>query len=120
MSDETPSTPSTQQQADDIARVIVLVYGLLDGSRPFWCYVAVKPSKYKDFIEAQNNGTLNLVEFKMGEVIVSGEGTNPPDAVTLKVAEIYQTDPKNFFQPIDPEAEVERKVKEFNETAPKE
>ena len=77
----------------DNTRTIVLVYGLLASGNPFWVFVAVKPSKYIAFIEAQKAGTLNLYEFSpFGEIIVSGEGKNPPDEVTIKVAEMYQTD----------------------------
>lgn len=108
--------PASAPNPDDIARVIVLVYGMFEGNRPFWCYVAVKPTKYQNFLEAQKNGTLNLYAFApFGEIIISGEGTSPPDEVTLKVAEVYQTDPKRFFEPIDPEEEVKRKVAEFEE-----
>jgi hypothetical protein len=98
---------------DDYARVIILIYGVLENDAPFWCYVAVKPSQYQPFLDAQKDGSLNLYEFeRFGEVIVSGEGNEPPEAVTLKVAEVYQTDPKTFFQPMDPEAEIARRMKE--------
>jgi len=114
------TVPAGENQArrdpDDYARVIVLVFGILDQTRPFWCYVAVKPSAYRTFLESQKTGTLNLYEFgPYGEIIISGEGTRPPDEVTLKVAEVYQTDPKKFFQPVDPEAEIERKMKQLED-----
>ncbi len=113
MSKTPPPPEQTGPDPDAIARVIVLVYGLLDGTRPFWCYVAVKPSQYKPFLEAQTAGTLNLHNFTpFGEIIISGEGSQPPEEVTIKVAEVYQTDAKQFFQPIDPEAEVAKKVQE--------
>ncbi len=99
---------------DDVARVIILVYGALENNTPFWCYVAVKPSKYQKFLDAQKEGTLNLYEFQpFGEIIISGEGTQPPEAVALKVAEVDQTDPNSSFQPVDPEAEVAAKVEEI-------
>lgn len=109
-----PNVPQTNP--DDVARVIVLIYGVFDGSRPFWCYVAVKPSKYQEFLDAQKNGTLNLYEFApYGEIIISGEGTQPPEEVTLKVAEVYQTDPKRFFQPMNTDEEVKKRVAEHDE-----
>jgi hypothetical protein len=77
----------------DLTRTIVLVYGMLESGSPFWVYVAVKPSKYQAFMTAQKDGTLDLYKFEpYGEIIVSGEGRMPPDEVTLKVAEMYQTD----------------------------
>jgi transcriptional regulator with XRE-family HTH domain len=98
---------------DDYARVIVLVYGKLNGRGPCWCYVAVKPSRYLHFLHAQKTARLNLFEFDpFGEIIVSGDGEGPPpDEVTLKVAEVYQTDPKKFFQPMDPLKQIVQKMK---------
>ena len=72
-------------------RTIVLIYGLLEDGGPFWLYAAVKPSKYKDFLAAQKDGSLDLYTFdEYGEIIISDKGTSPPDEVTLKVAEMYQ------------------------------
>jgi len=88
----------------DQTRTIVLVYGLLDGGNPFWVFVAIKPSKYQEFVDAQKDGSLNLYEFApYGEIIVSGEGKSPPDEVTIKVAEMYQTDPAKLRAAVDAE-----------------
>ncbi|MGE0754529.1 MAG: hypothetical protein AB7L92_05150 [Alphaproteobacteria bacterium] len=101
-------------QPDDLTRVIMLVYGMLDGGKPCWVYVAVKPSKYDDFIAAHKDGSLDLYDFKeFGEIIVSGEGKRPPDDITLKVAEMYQTDPTTIFQPIDVEQEIAKRMEEI-------
>lgn len=79
--------------ATGLTRTIVLVYGRLENGKPFWCFVAVKPSKYAEFIERQKVGSLNLYEFaEFGEIIVSGEGDTPPEDVIAKVAEMYKTD----------------------------
>jgi hypothetical protein len=100
----TPASPTK----DDLTRVIVLVYGMLESGSPFWCYVAIKPSRYQPFLAAQKEGNINLYAFdEWGEIIVSGEGRTPPDEVTLKVAEMYQTDPSTLFAPVDVEKEVE-------------
>ena len=96
---------------DDLTRIIVLVYGMLQSGGPFWVFVAVKPSQYQAFLAAQKEGKLDLYQFApFGEIIVSGEGRTPPDEVTLKVAEMYQTDPSTLFQPMDVEKEVEKKT----------
>ncbi len=105
---------------DDLTRIIVLVYGMLENGGPFWVYVAVKPSKYQAFMGAQKEGKLDLYKFEpFGEIIVSGEGKVPPDEVTLKVAEMYQTDPGTLFKPIDPEEEVAKKMKEIEKKKPR-
>lgn len=95
--------------APDLIRIIVLVYAMLENGNPFWVYVAVKPSKYQAFLTAQKEGAVDLFEFEpFGEIIVSGEGKSPPDEVTLKVAEMYQTDPSTMFQTMDAEKEAEK------------
>ena len=85
--------------ADELARIIVLLYGLLGNGGPFWVFAAVRPAKYQGFLDAQKSGALDLRDFKAyGEVIVSGEGKSPPDEITLKVAEMYQSDSEALLQ----------------------
>lgn len=89
---------------DALTRTIVLMYGLLENGEQYWIYASVKPSKYQTFLAAQKAGTLNVHDFApYGEIIVSGTGKAPPDEVTLKVAEMYQTDPGKLM----PQAEEE-------------
>ena len=110
----TPSISSKSTEADALSRVIMLLYGKMDHGGPFWCYVAVKPSKFEDFKAAETAGALDLYNFEpFGEVIVSAEGQTPPEDVTLKVAEMYGADASTFFQPIDPMAEIDRKIAEM-------
>jgi hypothetical protein len=99
---------------DNISRIIMLVYGRMEHGGPFWCYVAVKPSMYDAFKRAEQDGTLDLYNFDpYGEIIVSAEGETPPDEVTIKVAEMYNTDPTKFFQPIDPKKVIADKIEEL-------
>ena len=86
----------------DIHRIIMMVYGPLDTGGSYWCYVAVKPSRYREFLTHQRQGTLNLYKFEpYGDIIVSGEGATPPDEITRKVAEILHIDYDTFFKPFD-------------------
>ncbi len=99
---------------DALSRIIMLVYGVMDHGGPFWCYVAVKPSMYDPFKAAETGGSLDLYNFDAyGEIIVSAEGETPPEEVTLKVAEMYNTDPSKFFQPIDPKQVINEKIDEL-------
>ncbi len=94
----------TQTNNNDLTRTIILVYGLLENGNPFWVFVAVKPSKYQDFMKAQKDGSLNLYQFTpYGEIIVSGVGSSPPDDITIKVAEMYQTDPDKLKEQVNGE-----------------
>lgn len=96
---------------DALARIIVLVYGMLEGGKPFWVYAAVKPSAYDGFNDAKKHGKLNLHDFDAyGELIIAGEGQTPPIEVTLKVAEVYQTDVSKFFDGSDPKAALSEKL----------
>jgi hypothetical protein len=86
-------------KSDDLTRIIVLIYGMLESGNPFWLFAAVKPSRYQPMLAAQKQATLDLYHFELyGEIIVSGEGKSPPDEVTLKVAEMYQTSPEVLMQ----------------------
>lgn len=99
---------------DAISRIIMLVYGTMEHGGPFWCYVAVKPSMYDGFKRAERDGSLDLYNFdSYGEIIVSAEGETPPEEVTIKVAEMYNTDPSKFFQPIDPKQVIAEKIEEM-------
>ena len=114
-----PNTPPAQAggdpyDPDTLSRVIMLLYGKMDHGGPFWCYVAVKPSQFEAFKAAEKAGQIDLYNFEpFGEVIVSAEGQTPPEEVTAKVAEMYGADPSTFFQPIDPIAEIGRKIDEL-------
>jgi len=89
----------TEQPTDDLTRIIVLIYGMLENGNPFWLFAAVRPGRYQAFVTAQKEGKLDLYHFdSYGEIIVSGEGKSPPDDIILKVAEMYQTSPEILMQ----------------------
>jgi hypothetical protein len=89
---------------EDKTRTIVLLYAMFENGNPCWVFVAVKPSKYQPFLNAQKEGKIDLYAFEdYGEIIVSGEGKSPPDEIILKVAEMYQTDPTTLFNSIKEE-----------------
>ncbi len=114
MTTNPPATPANAYDADTLSRVIMLLYGKMDHGGPFWCYVAIKPSQFEAFKAAEKAGSIDLYNFEAyGEVIVSAEGQTPPEDVTLKVAEMYGADASTFFQPIDPIAEINKKISEM-------
>jgi hypothetical protein len=101
---------------DDVGRIIMLLYGRMDHGGPFWCSVAIKPSRFDDFKVVEQGGMVDLYDFdEFGEVIVSGEGVQPPDEVTRKVAELYGSDVDSFFKPIDPLDEISKKIAKLEE-----
>ena len=114
------STPNATVNPDDVTRIIMLIYGKLDTGGPFWCYVALKPSKFDAFKQAEAEGKIDLYAFEpYGEVIVSAAGETPPADVTAKVAEMYDADPSTFFQPMDALKAVDEKLAEWQKSPPK-
>ena len=115
MTEETAGTNGADPyEPDNISRIIMLVYGKLESGGPFWCYCAVKPSMYDQFKADEAAGKIDLYNFDAyGEVVVSGEGERPPQEVTSKVAEMYNTDASQFFQPMDPKQEIADKIEQL-------
>ena len=100
---------------DDVARVIVLARGLMEKGGFYWCYVAVKPSRYEEFKgkSTQKYNIQNFVKDGYGEVIVSGSGREPPKEVSEKVAEMFDVPVDSLFTDSNPEATINSKFEEF-------
>ena len=95
-------TESKSNPLDELKRTIALIYGILANGNPFWAFVAVRSNKYALFLSDQKEGKIDLTQFApYGEIIICGEGKAPPDEITLKVAEMYQTDPAKFKHNVD-------------------
>lgn len=119
MTEQPPQTPNNKYDPDNVSRIIMLLYGKMDHGGPFWCYVAIRPSQFEKFKAAEAAGSIDLYNFDaFGEVIVSAEGQTPPEEVTLKVAELYGADASTFFQPIDPIAEIGKKIEDLKANDP--
>lgn len=99
---------------DDIGRMVMLVYGQMgNNAGPFWCYLAVKPSRYDDFQAKVKNKTFDIRNFEsddFGEIIVSGEGVTPPTDVTKKVAFMFNVPIKELFLSTDPKAAIAKEL----------
>lgn len=93
-------------QPDEVARIIVLTRGLMEDHGKYWCYVAVKPSRHKEFqqIVAQKYNIQNFADDGYGEVIVSGRGQNPPDDINQEVAKLFGVPVESFYTDPDPDA----------------
>lgn len=107
---------------DQVARMVMLVYGTMSDNNPFWCFVAVKPSQHKRLQEKVANKTLDLrtyVEDGFGEIIVSGEGVIPPNDVIKKISASFGVPIRDLFREYDMDdviaKEIERVKKELGE-----
>lgn len=76
---------------DEAGRIIMLVRGVMESRGSYWCYLSIKPSQHKAFQAAVANkyNIQNFTKDGYGEVVVSGEGKEPPREVTEKVAELF-------------------------------
>ncbi len=64
------------KEADKALSIMVLVRGTLVDGQPFWAYLAVPPSKYLPFKQAEARGNYNLTDY--GDVIEIGTGGEEP------------------------------------------
>lgn len=102
------------QEANNIARVLMLVYGRMkDGKGSYWCYVAVKPTEFERFRSLHKAGQVNLYAFEddgFGEIVVSGTGLTPPQEITRQVAKVYGIAIRDLFGEVDPQAVITAKI----------
>ena len=97
------------ENMDSLSRIVALTFGHMENGGQYWCYVAVKPSRYDEFQKAMHSKAYNIQRFPddgYGEVIVSGEGITPPSEVTRQVANLFNIPLKEFFKDIDPKKTI--------------
>ena len=106
---------SEQVNKDDVARIIVLARGLMERGGFYWCYVAVKPSRYEEFKQksTQKYNIQNFVKDGYGEVIVSSSGREPPKDVTETVAHLFDVPASSLFTDSNPEGTITSKFEDF-------
>jgi len=105
---------------DHVARVVMLVYGLMSNSNPFWCFVAVKPTRYKELqtlVASKQFDIRNYVADGFGEIVVSGEGVVPPANVMQTVAKMFDVPVKKFLEDVDPEDEIAKGIKALKDSS---
>jgi len=108
---------SSNINPDNVGRMVMLAYGLMSDSKPFWCYVAVKPSRYDELrriIAGKKFDIRNYEKEGFGEIIVSGESVIPPQDVTKKVASMFKIPIRQLFADIDPKEEITKEIERLN------
>lgn len=108
--------------SDFVARLVMLAHGNMADGNPFWCFVAVKPSRRDELqrlVSGKKFDINNFVRDGFGEIVVSGEGVIPPNEIVKKVAGMFNVPIRDLFQPFDQDAvitqEIERIKKELGE-----
>ena len=105
---------------DHVARMVMLTYGKMFNSQPFWCFVAVKPSRFEEvtqIVAAKILDINNFVKDGYGEIVVSGEGVIPPNEVISKVAAMFNVPVRDLFKDVEVDdiiaKEIERVKREL-------
>lgn len=102
---------------DNVGRIIMLTYGKMEHGGPYWCYVAIKPSRFEEYKTAMASKQYNMQNFDLdgfGEIVVSGEGATPPQDVTQKVAALFDAPIRELFKDADPMATLDQKIQHLS------
>lgn len=96
------------EAADDAVAIIHLCSGQTADGKDFFAYVAMKPSRYMQYIEATQRGDEVLLR-DYGDILESGFGLVPSVKVQDEMQRKYGVDP-TFFEELTKEviAEAER------------
>ena len=109
-----PNNKNTIATPDHLARMVMLIYGTMSDSNPFWCFVSVKPSQYahlQKLVAEKKLDIRNFVQDGFGEIIVSGEGVVPPGDVIKKVAAMFNVPIRDLLQDFDMDAIIAKEIK---------
>ena len=101
---------------DNIARAVMMLFGRMADSKPFWCFVAVKPSRKDELAEKVKNKTLDItryVEDGFGEIIVSGESAMPPRDVMKDLSAMFNIPIRKLFSDFDFDAEIRNEIEKL-------
>jgi hypothetical protein len=86
-----PPTPEELAEADKHSAILCLTDGVLEDGRPYYAYVAVKPSLYAEFHKLTNDRQPMIVG-NYGEIIMAGYAPSPPPEVVREMNENYGFD----------------------------
>ena len=106
-------TESLDVTPDHVSRMVMLVYGVMSNSNPFWCFVAVKPTHYNLLMRKIKDKTFDIrtyVEDGFGEIVVSGEGVIPPNDIVKTVATMFDTPVRKLFADVDMDTEIAKEI----------
>src|SRR5690349_18915901 len=77
--------PILKTYSGDTADNIVLVTGEQADDKPFFAYVLIKPSKMKEFEDAQKNPPYRVQDY--GQILLWGESSEPPQGIEEMIME---------------------------------
>lgn len=80
-------TPEELAEADKQSAILVYSHGMAGDGRPYYAYVAIRPSKYTEFHAASAAGQ-SLLLSEYGTVVAGGFADRPPPDVVRRMREI--------------------------------
>jgi len=99
----------SQQEWQDVdvkSSIIQLCCGHTGDHRPFWAYMAIKPSLYQEYIEKSDAGDVVNLEY-YGSSLQKGWGSLPPAEIQEQMKKKYNID-HSFEDFIEAESNKER------------
>lgn len=106
------TTPNDQElrAADHNTTILTYTTGTLEDGRPYYAYIAVDPSRYREF-HAMTSYNKPIILGDYGEIIAAGFKVEAPEDVKREMCDVYGYD-EAFADKL--KAEVERQRKEFS------
>ena len=85
------SSPEALVEADNDMAILGYVHGTMEDGRPYYAYVAIIPSRYREF-HALTAAKKAMVIGQYGTVIAAGFESEPPAEVVKEMQEVYGFD----------------------------
>jgi hypothetical protein len=86
-----PPTAEELAKADAESTILVYITGIVEDGRPYYAYIAVKPSLYDQF-KAKCDAKAEIIPGKYGAVIATGFESSPPPEVISMMRDTYGFD----------------------------
>lgn len=102
---------------DNVARAVMMLFGKMADSNPFWVFVAVKPTRRAELAQRVKSKTLEITRFVeegFGEIIVSGESLFPPRDVLKTLSEMFSIPMRDLFADVDFDAAVAKEIEKLS------
>jgi hypothetical protein len=86
-----PPNAAELTAADDAVGILAYSSGMLEDGRPYYAYIAVKPSRYSEFYDLSAAGR-KFVLSDYGKILASGFEKSPPQEVVRYMRETHGFD----------------------------
>ena len=102
----THPTEEELASADANSNILVYMTSTLADGRPYYAYVAIKPSRYSEFM-ALCEAKQEIILEEYGEIIASGFESSPPPEVIAMMRNTYGFD-ENYLEKLRKEVSTQR------------